>query len=315
MLGIVVVVVLLFLVAGAIVAAVVSRSKQTESDESSAPVTPEHKTHIPQPVVVDFHVKGAVASTVYEVPLGNAPAGDHLVEILSAAAVEYVRGKQADGLPLDDVGTIDVYAMRGATPEQIGTVELPSVGILPEPLAVSQSPIGSGDPIASVAEVVADSGVAAPSGGEGGLESVASFVRLTGPIEARLQSIGVDPSSMALRDLVIGLMQVGGYEVQVGRPGFRSGGLAEAEVYRTVKAGRSSTIVVLPHSDGDYPEVEENHISELAVAASQIDTDQLILVTDKYGPYSMYERERRTNKLVFVTRERLQAFVDSFGLG
>ena len=120
---------------------------------------------------------------------------------------------------------------------------------------------------------------------------------------------------MALRDLVIGLMQVGGYEVQVGRPGFRSGGLAEAEVYRTVKAGRSSTIVVLPHSDGDYPEVEENHISELAVAASQIDTDQLILVTDKYGPYSMYERERRTNKLVFVTRERLQAFVDSFGLG
>jgi hypothetical protein len=28
----------------------------------------------------------------------------------------------------------------------------------------------------------------------------------------------------------------------------------------------------------------------------------------------MYEREKRDKRLVFITRERLQAFVDSFGI-
>lgn len=286
-----------------------SKSETPSASKSDAPA----KHHFPQPVVNDFHVRGSVATTVYEVPLGDAPAGDHLIELLSAAAVEYLRGKQRDGFPLGDVLTIAVFAMRGAEPEEIGTVELPSSGTLPDPLTVS-APITSGDPIGSVAEVVADSRVSTPSSGEGSLDPVASFVQLTGPIEARLRSIGVDTGTVSLRDLSLGLMQIGGYDLQVGRPGFRTGGLAEAEVYRTSRAGRTSTIVILPHVEGDYPEVEERQISELAVAASQIDTDQLILITDKYGPYSMYERERRTDKLVFITRERLQTFVDSFGL-
>jgi hypothetical protein len=288
-----------------------AKSGAAESSPESKDASSKH--HFPQPVVNEFHVKGSVATTVYEVPLGDAPAGDHLVELLSAAAVEYLRGKQRDGFPLDDVATVEVSAMRGTTPELIGTVELPSIGTLPDPMVVG-APISDADPIGSVAEVVADSRVSAPSTGEGSLEPVASFVQITGPIEARLRSIGVDTGMMSLRDLSIGLMQIGGYELQVGRPGFRTGGLAEAEVYRTSRAGRTSTIVILPHTEGDYPEVEERQISELAVAASQVDTDQLILITDKYGPYSMYERERRTDKLVFITRERLQTFVDSFGL-
>ena len=289
-----------------------SSAKSSAGAESGRAPEASRSAHFPQPVVTDFHVKGSTATTVYEVPLGDAPAGNHLIEILSAAAVEFVRGKQRSGLPLDGVAKIDVYAMRGTEPEKVGSVELPSVGTLPEPMTVST--IAEGDPIGSVAEVVADTRVSAPSTGEGRLEPVASFVQLTGPVEARLRSIGVDTSSMSLRDLAIGLMQIGGYDLQVGRPGFRTGGLAEAEVYRTAKAGRTSTIVILPHLEGDYPEVEERQISELAVAASQIDTNQLILITDKYGPYAMYERERRTDKLVFVTRERLQTFVDSFGM-
>jgi hypothetical protein len=252
---------------------------------------------------------------MFAVPLGDAPAGTHLVEILSAAAVEYIRRKAAEGLPLGGIASIDVYAMRGADRERVGTVELPKVGVLPEPLSVSIAPLGDVDPIAAVAGVVADAGVKAPSGSEGGLESVASFIQLTGPNEARLRSIGVDPASMSLQELVVGLMQAGGYDVHPAPTTFHSAGLSEADTYRASLAGRTSTIVVLTHKEGDYPEVEENQLAELAVAASQVRTDQLVLVTDKYGPYSMYDRERRTDKLVFVTRERLQSFVDSFGLG
>lgn len=310
--GIIAIIVLVAIVGIVLVVRNSSAKSAPDAGSASKPDT-GLKPHFPQPVVAEFHVKGSVATTVFEVPLGDAPAGEHLVELLSAAAVEYLRAKQRDGLPLDDVATIAVSAMRGTTAEQIGSVDLPSRGTLPEPLSVG-IPIADGDPIGSVSEVVADSRVSAPSTGEGTLEPVATFVQMTGPIEARLRSIGVDIGAMSLRDLTIGLMQIGGYELQVGRPGFRTGGLAEAEVYRTSRAGRTSTIVILPHVEGDYPEVEERQISELAVAASQVDTDQLILITDKYGPYSMYERERRTNKLVFITRERLQTFVDSFGL-
>jgi hypothetical protein len=39
-----------------------------------------------------------------------------------------------------------------------------------------------------------------------------------------------------------------------------------------------------------------------------------MLITDKFSPYSMYERERRDTRTIYVTRERLQAFADSFGL-
>jgi hypothetical protein len=38
------------------------------------------------------------------------------------------------------------------------------------------------------------------------------------------------------------------------------------------------------------------------------------LITDKYGPYMIYDKERRNPKLRFITRERLQPFVDSFAL-
>ena len=38
------------------------------------------------------------------------------------------------------------------------------------------------------------------------------------------------------------------------------------------------------------------------------------LVTDKFGPYVMYEKERRDARVRFVTRERLQTFVDGFAL-
>jgi hypothetical protein len=37
-------------------------------------------------------------------------------------------------------------------------------------------------------------------------------------------------------------------------------------------------------------------------------------VTDKFGPYVMYEKERRDPRCRFITRERLQVFVDSFAL-
>ena len=59
----------------------------------------------PMPQVSDFHVKGSTASVVFGVPLGDEEAGEHLTELLCASAVEYVRQKVAEGLPLEGVDT------------------------------------------------------------------------------------------------------------------------------------------------------------------------------------------------------------------
>ncbi len=261
------------------------------------------------PSVSQFHVRGETASAVFDVPLGESEAGQHLIDLLSLAAVEYVRSRSAQGLPLDGVLRIDVSALRGDRPESIAVVELPSPGVLPEPVHRERT---GGSLIAALNEVVADSSVSSKPAEGDTLQPVASFVELTGPSEARLRMVGVDTSTMSLAELTDGLLRAGGYTVSdsdrtmTTAPG--------ASVHTATKPGERVAVVVYPHTDGDYPEVGEKVFGEVAVLAGQTDAQRVMLVSDKFGPYSMYERERRDKRLVFVTRERLQAFVDSFGL-
>lgn len=270
----------------------------------------------PMPIVTEFHVRGNTAHTVFAVPLGDAAAGQHLIELLSAAAVEYVRDKSMGGLPLDDVHRIEVSAMRDGTPEVLGTVDLPDPGVLPDRAdSVLSEPLH--DPIAVVHGVIADASVASQSATGISLEPVAQAVELSGPTDSHLRSIGVDPATMELGDLVLGLLRVSGYDVHVGRTGIsgltgvRNG---TADMYNLTRDGKSTLLVILTHDEGSHPELEDSVLARFAVEMAQVNPDQAILVTDKYSPYSMYEREKRDKRCVYITRERLQAFVDSFGL-
>jgi hypothetical protein len=267
-------------------------------------------------MVTEFHVKGATATTLFAVPLGDADAGQHLIELLCASAVEYVREKQREGLPLDDVRHIEVSAMRGEASELLCTVDLPDAGVLPERNEkVLVEP--THDPIAAVHEVVADTSVSSQTDSGTALEPVTHAVQLSGPTDAHLRAIGVDTATMDLDDLVLGLLRVSGYDVHVGRTGMS--GLAgikdgKAGVYGLTREGKTTTLVILSHEDGSHPELEDSVLAKFAVGIAQMNPDQAILVTDKYSPYSMYEREKRDRRCTYITRERLQAFVDSFGL-
>lgn len=296
---------------GAVVLIMKARGGAAETGEGDAPSPVQRK---PMPLVTAFHVKGDTATAVFSVPLGTAEAGEHLVDLLCASAVEYVREKSLEGLPLDGLAHIEVSAMRGDSPEVIGTVDLPDIGVLPD-LDAKFLVSSADDPIASLAAVVADSSVAKPSGDSTGLAPVNEFIVLTGPTEAHLRGIGVDPATMSLEDLVIGLMRISSYDVHVGRVGFSIGEEhGRAGLYGVTRGGTSTVLVTLMHEEGSHPELDERALSEFAVGVAQTKPDQAILVTDKYSPYSMYEMEKRDKRLVFVTRERLQAFVDSFGI-
>jgi len=310
----VVVVILVVVVAIAVIAFVVKGRGGTSESSQGAVAEASAVQRKPMPLVTSFHVNGDTASAAFTVPLGSAEAGQHLIDLLCASAVEYVREKSLEGLPLDGLAHIEVSAMRGDSPEVIGTVDLPDVGVLPE-MDASLFVSSADDPIASLAAVVADSSVAKPSGDSSGLAPVNEFIELTGPTEAHLRAIGVDPATMSLDDLVLGLMRISSYDVHVGRTGFTIGEEhGRAGLYGVTRGGKSTVLVTLMHEEGSHPELDERALSEFAVGVAQTKPDQAILVTDKYSPYSMYEMEKRDKRLVFVTRERLQAFVDSFGV-
>ena len=307
--AIIVFVVVAIAVAALLVVATKSFGQSAQQAVAPAPTLPQR----PSPLVTDFHVKGDTARAVFSVPLGDAPPGEHLTDLLCANAIEYVRTRKADGLPLDGVFHIEVSAMRGDDPVVVCTLDLPGAGELPDPRLNVLVELEH-DPIAHVASVVADTTVSTSTPETKTLEPASEFIELSGPTEAHLRSIGVDPTVMSLKDLVIGLLRVSGYEVTVGRSGFSLASDEKANLYGLQRGGQNTVLVVIEHIADTYPELDEKILSEFAVGVAQVNPDVAILVTDKYSPYAMYEREKRDKRLVFITRERLQAFVDSFGI-
>jgi hypothetical protein len=265
------------------------------------------------PKVDSFHVRGDTAAVVFAVPLGDGPPGQHLTELLGANAVEYVREKVDDGLPLEGVHRIAVSAMRGDHPEQVTTVELPEVGELPDEAHILRRDPAH-DPIAAVQAVAADTTVSSSSGRSETLEGVGELVELPAPTEAHLRAIGVDLSSMSIEDLVLGLFRASGFTVEAGYPGVSIPSIDPKDIYRFSRGAERGLLAIVPHVDGTYPELDEKVLAGFSVAVAQSNPPRAVLVTDKYGPYAVYERERRDPRLVFVTRERLQGFVDSFSL-
>ena len=290
------------------------RSFGQSQDRQSHANTPEMTPFRPQPTVSDFHVRGSTASVVFAVPLGDTEVGPHLTDLLNANAVEYVRSKVASGLPLDGVEHIAVSAMRGDHRELIDTVDLPAIGQLPDESALLNKEALPHDPVASLQAVTADTTVAAPTSRSDTLEPVSQIVELTNPGEAHLRSLGVDPATMSLEDLIVGLFRINGYQIDTNRSGFAMASVEPDKILWISRDGRSSVLVIVDHVVGSYPELDDQVLSQFAVGVSQANPTKAILVSDKFSPYSMYERERRDDRLVFVTRERLQSFVDSFGL-
>ena len=50
------------------------------------------------------------------------------------------------------------------------------------------------------------------------------------------------------------------------------------------------------------------------VRFEQSGTERGLLVSDKFCPFIVYEKERREPRVRFLTRERLQQFIDSLAL-
>ncbi len=214
-------------------------------------------------------------------------------------------------LPIDDVEVIVALAGRGDVKE-VGRTKLPSAGELPPPLAPAGFGLGkvARDPFASPFEeeeadhsVLYETKVDVPGDQ---LLPLSQEMRLPKGLERGLRAAGHDPDTTDGPQFVLALLKMFGYNVtEHTAPGS----------YMALKDGVSTYILTDAYDEGDHPELEDKVIRQFLADFGSSGAERGMLISDKYSPFSIYEIEGHQPKVRFITRERIQRFIDSMALG
>lgn len=307
----VVIFVIVIAVVIAIGAAIAAAVRGASSGDLAAP-NEAQPTEL-RPAMAAFHVEGNTATVSYDVPLPPGEVDEYLTGLLLHDAARVVREKSAAGLPIDQVERVRANGKRDGEYVEAGVLDLREPGVIPElaaPELVPHAPTTGYDPLAHLGDQEFDvrPGIASARPDEG-LDPFADDLELSRGVEVSLRAAGIDPARATLEDMTLGLLAVGGYTV-APVPAKDHNRLR----YIASRAGAETLIEVLPHTAGDHPELSEQAVNQFTVAVAERNPTRAMLITDKYGPYMIYEKERRNPNLRFITRERLQPFVDSFAL-
>jgi hypothetical protein len=258
--------------------------------------------------VGEFHVKGDEILVTFDVPLPEER--DEVLEgLLVDEAVEVVREKRHT-LPIEDANTIVVYAGRGDIKE-VGRARLPSPGVLPPPVmgtGVSLTHVAH-DPFAAPFDAEVDHSIhyeLRSETPEDDLRPLGAELRIPKGLDRGMRALGVDPDSADGADLVLTLLKMFGYRVsEQAYPGS----------YLALKDGLSTFIATEGYQPGEPPEVSEAVIRRFLGDFNSSGADRGMLLSDRYAPFSIHEIENRQPKVRFITRERVQSFIDAMALG
>ena len=256
-----------------------------------------------------FHVAGDEARVTFDVPLDDED-DEILNDLLMGEAVEVVRQKRHT-LPIEDVHHIVVFAGRDKKRE-VGRKRLPSPGELPPPAldsGLSLSHIAKDPFAAPFDEERSDHGVAYETRADvpaDELPPLREDLRIPKGLDRGLRALGTDPDQLSGPEFVIALLRMFGY------------GITEQSSrgsYMAVKDGVSTYIATDGYEKGDYPELDDGVIRRFLAEYGSSTADRGMLISDKYAPFSIHEIETNQPKVRFITRERIQRFVDSMALG
>ncbi len=249
-----------------------------------------------RPAVSAFHVVGDEARVTFDVPLPPGGADAVLTGLLEYEGVEVLRSK-ARTLPIDQVTKVRVLA--GST--VVGTVNLPSAGVLPPemepPVALRISEVD--DPLSHTLGAHVDPSTAGAPASDV-LPGLSSEIRIPAALDAALRTVGVDTHVADAPELVRGLIDLHRYSVE----------MKDDRTYVARRGGVATFVRNVPHGQGDHPELEEAEIRKFVADFIQSGTNRGLLVTAKYAPFAIYEREKLEPRIQFISRERIQAFVD-----
>lgn len=307
----VIVAIIVGLVLIGIVWAIVSAVRSTTSASflSSRPTL--EAQDLLRPKLVDFHVKDTTARIYYGVPLPDGDVDGHLKDLLCRDAPLVLHEKRAHGLPIEQVVRAEVFGQRNGKPIEVAVLELEEPGEIPElvvPDLVPHAAATGYDPLAHLGEQEFEiqPGVASKESTVG-LPPFSDDISFAKSVEAELRAVGVDPYNTPLSDLSLALLRIGGYQVSPASAG-------TANMHIAQKAGSTSLVVIHEHQAGEHPELSEQAVNGFVIAVAQNNPQRALLITDMFSPYIVYEKERSDPRCRFITRERLQPFVDSFAL-
>ncbi len=259
-----------------------------------------------RPPASDFHVSQGEAHVFFDVPLPEGEPDAVLTDILLASAVEVLREKRSH-LPLEGVSTVHAHAIRGDERVEVGKLTLDGPGELPPPAPVGgplfgthKGPdlfeeFGSAPPEAPGLDVRAPSDDLPPMGAD---------LRLTAAVEAGLRAQGLDPATAPMSELVPALLRVSGYTVT-----------GSGHRFSATTGGVRHHIEIVDHGPMEHPELSERAVNEFMVRFAGSGAERGLLFTAKYGPFIIYDKERREPRVRFVTRERFQSFVNALSVG
>ena len=253
---------------------------------------------------VDFRVQGHRAIVSFDVEAPVSGLDPELADLLIAQAIEVVRDRRTRGLPLAGISTISVLCRDGDEYIELATTDLEEPGTRPVSDASATRVVEAEeiDPLDHFAEIVTSSGIAASSSRGDDLPALGNELRLTAGLVAALEGRGVERSTMTVSELTKSLLDVAGYELQPR---------SLAGTYLARRAHSDTYLAIVDHEVGSYPELSEDAINSFLAGFYSSKARRGLLVSDKFGPHLVYQKERRDDRVRFITRERLQAFVDS----
>jgi hypothetical protein len=258
----------------------------------------------PRPPVSGFEVEEGVAKVTFAVPIPTQ-MDEVLRDVLIGDAIEVVREKR-HGSSLPPITDIAVYAGI-PTPREIASRSLPD-GVLPD--AVDSSLLNLSAIAVDPLEVLvneAPSKLDLPTRTSGDrIGPIGPEIRIPKAIDTGLRAQGIDPSTMTAAQLVTGMLSLVGYQVTPG--------IAD-HTWFAVKAGERTFIREDPLTPDGYPEVDDTTIQRFLFEFQTAGTDRGLFVSDKYAPFGIFDKEAREPRIRFLTRERLQRFVDGLALG
>ena len=301
--------IILALVLGAVAMLAKRRGNSLRAKVEAAQVATGIDADRPRPRVSEFHVRGEEAQVIFDVPLPEGEIDEVLGELLTNEAVEVVREKRHE-LPIDGVTTVVAFAGRGGEPRRIGSVSLEEAGVLPPPMVAAPSlhlgHIGF-DPLEKQfsEELLHNAPSLASDQRADTLGPIGNELRLPKAVAVGLRAQGIDPATMTSAEMVHSLLRLFGYAVtSTDNPLAR----------KATKSGSTTYLREDPYQPGDHPEVDEVTMRQFVMEFVSSGADRGLLISDKFSPFGVYEREKREPRIRFVTRERLQKFVDALSL-
>lgn len=267
---------------------------------------PEPDPLAPVPNLQDLSVSGDAIQVTFGVPM--VEDDPILADLLCYYALEAVR-RARQTLPLEGLDRLEVFVLHRDRSKQVGSVDFEEPGKLPEKFPVPEI-VGlseaTRDPLDSDFTAAGVSATPSPTAEGEALAPLGVFLTVPAKVKAALRLQGVDPAEMTAGELVRGILALRGYTVSPG---------PDSVTFHARKGAATVMVREVPHLPDGHPELAERDMRRFVMDMASSRMARGMLVTEKYGHFSVYEMERRDPRIRFVTRERLQKAIDALALG